>query len=82
MERREENQQERYRHVERAPNTARTIFGEPVDVRLATIHDTLDQARQRGVSTWSARMALVQIADELGGRVGNEHEYVRPSRAD
>jgi hypothetical protein len=72
MEHRErERQQDRARRTERAPNGARVTFGEPVDTRLAIIHDALDQLTKLHQPTFSARMALLSIAGELGERVDN-----------
>jgi hypothetical protein len=63
--------------IERTPDGAAIAFGEPVDTRLAAIHQTLDQMTRMGLSTLTARMALLEITDEMMAR-----ERVRPARAD
>jgi hypothetical protein len=70
-------QERRLQRTERADNGARVVFGEPGDIRLAVIHDCLDELTRLHRPTLTARMALLSIADELGGR---EQEHQR--RAD
>ena len=67
-------------HHERADNGALFVFGEPTDVRLAILHEALDQLTRRNLPTLSARVALVSLAEELGG--GDREISVRPERAD
>ena len=70
-----------FAHQERAENGALFLFGEPTDVRLAVIHECLDQLTRLSRPTLSARVALLSLADEL--RAGErEVERVTPERAD
>lgn len=69
-----------FAHQERGDNGALFIFGEPRDVRLAVIHECLDQLTRLSKPTLSARVALLSLADELSDREMDSH--VRPVRAD
>jgi hypothetical protein len=62
-----EKQMQQQQHLERAPNGALFVFGEPRDIRLAVIHEALDQLTKRNLPTLSARVALLSLADELAG---------------
>jgi hypothetical protein len=59
---------EREVRIARGPLGAVTAYGEPTDTRLAAIHEALDRMTDANLHNLTARMALLDIADELRDR--------------